>query len=220
MSPQEVALERTPYFFQHFVWFLKASFTRLKNKLASFSPGGATWRPFTAVTMVQWCCLELRINEVQPKKPASHVNCSGPRRVPVPGGGKNLKLKRAAVMFSEYWMIHENTIRVPVRLQYCWNVMNHAKFTEACTFWGLTPSQLPIELIRFPLLLMVGKDWYGAAATSWLQIKNHSPALLWVCNHAVFAHFGVLELCKGLFEPKLCLSLWELKGAWTFNLSH
>jgi len=119
MSPQEVALERTPYFFQHFVWFLKASFTRLENKLASFSPGGATWRPFTAVTMVQWCCLQLRINEVQPKKLHHIVNCSGPRRVPVPGGGKNLKLKRAAVIFSEYWMIHENTVGVPVRLQYC-----------------------------------------------------------------------------------------------------
>ena len=49
------------------------------------------------------------MDEVQPKKLHHIVSGSGLRRVPVPGGGNDLKLKRAAVIFSEYWMIHDNT---------------------------------------------------------------------------------------------------------------
>ena len=114
MSHQEVVWRGTPYFFQRFVWVPESLIHETRgswmcNKLTSFSPGGATWHPFTVGTMVQWCCLELTMDEVQPKKLHHIVSGSGLRRVPVPGDGNDLKLKRAAVMFSEYWMIHDNT---------------------------------------------------------------------------------------------------------------
>ena len=62
------------------------------------------------------------MNEVQSKK-LRHlrhpVSGSGLRRLPVPGGGNNLKLKRPAVMFSDYGMIYDrSSYSIAILLKY------------------------------------------------------------------------------------------------------